>query len=67
MATVDIKKLESKLPTSLVAYALRASQSPGSEKLKQCYGLHVSGIHGRGFYPFQTWCLKAVPAMMTQQ
>lgn len=68
MATVDIEKLENKLPTLLAMYAFIASQSPGSEKpQQQCCGLHMPAIHGKGFYAFQTWCLKVVPAVVTQQ
>lgn len=68
MATVDAKKLENRLPTSsLVMNTFRASKSSGSQKLQQCYCLGVPGISGRGFYPFQTWCLKALPASVTQQ
>lgn len=59
MATVDIKKLENKLPT-WGHVCLCESEKPQH----RCYSFHGSGAHGGTFYLCQASYLKAVPIMV---
>lgn len=61
MATIDIKKLENRTPTSLVKYAFMDQRSSNIRAMAS------PGLGFMGGHPFQTWYLPAVSAMVTQQ
>lgn len=63
IATINIKKLKNRPPTSVVTYAFMDQRSPNL-----CAIASTSlGLVGGAFYLILTWCLKAVPTMVTQQ